>query len=70
MESSEDTLRESVLERWRERPINAREFALTTPVKGLSKVEVEKIIRGSMVYGNFAQGPKSKRSIPRRFINS
>ncbi|MCP4486841.1 MAG: transposase family protein [Gammaproteobacteria bacterium] len=63
-------MRDSVLERWREQPINAREFAQTTPVEGLSKVEVEKIIRRSMVYGNFAQGPKSKRSIQKRFINS
>ncbi|MCP4491819.1 MAG: transposase family protein [Gammaproteobacteria bacterium] len=65
-----NTPHEVVLSKWKERPVNAREFAATVPIEGVSKWEVEKIIRKSREYGNLAQGQKSKRSVQRRFINS
>ncbi|MCP4503929.1 MAG: hypothetical protein GY822_28730, partial [Deltaproteobacteria bacterium] len=60
-----------VLELWKQNPISAQQFAAVTPLEGLSKTEVENIVRASDEYGVLAQAPKTRRPhVPRRFIDS
>ncbi|MCP4460509.1 MAG: transposase family protein [Cytophagales bacterium] len=60
----------NVVELWKQNPISAAQFARENPVEGYSKKQVESIIRRSQEYGVLSQGPKYKKYIPRRFINS